>query len=773
MPHMYFAAKAALPVVMGACSAAKCVAPQGDPAAPTGAAKQKQAKDLQSSAPFFPTGDNVALSHDVHRTSQPKPKGLSMPHFLPMTQEELRSLGIDRPDFVIVTGDAYVDHPSFGTAIIGRVLEADGYTVGIISQPDYKNLKSFLTLGIPKYAFLVNSGNIDSMVNHYTAAKRRRRDDAYTAGGMAGARPDRAVTVYSNAIRAAAPGVPVIIGGIEASLRRFAHYDYWDNAVRRSVLLDSGADLLIYGMGESPIREVARRLESGQDLNGIRSTVSRVEQPEGDGIILPDYDTLKYNKKAYMSATVTQYREQDAVRGKPLYQQYGTIFIKQNPPYPPLPQDEFDRVYELPYMYAPHPSYTEHVPAIEEVEFSIIQNRGCFGCCSFCALTLHQSRAVTSRSKESLVNEAKAMVHREGFKGYIHDVGGPTANFRATACKKQITEGVCPDRRCLAPTPCPNLDVSHAEFLDILGEMRAIKGVKKVFVRSGLRYDFMMLDSSDRFFRELTEHHISGQLKVAPEHIAEEVLISMGKPPQEVFDSFTAKYKALNKKLGKKQFLVPYLMSSHPASTLNSAIKLAIYLKESGLRPEQVQDFYPTPGTMSTAMYYTETDEQGNALYVAKDQKDKDKQRALLQFFRPNNHELVRQALTEAGRTDLIGRAPHCLVPPGRTDGKAGSSAKGASQGDRGARGASHGDKSARSAQQGDKNARSAPHGDRGVKSALHGDKSARSAPHGDRGAKGALHSDKSAKRTAHSDRGAKGAQQGGRGAKRGSKPKK
>jgi len=587
-----------------------------------------------------------------------------MPNFLPISKADMQARGIDQLDFVFVTGDAYVDHPSFGTAIIARVLEAEGYTVGILSQPDWRRPEAFLALGLPRFAFLVNSGNIDSMVNHYTAARRRRSEDAYTPGGAPGRRPDRAVIVYSNAIRAAAPGVPVIIGGIEASLRRFAHYDYWGDAVRRSILLDSSADILVYGMGETPILEIAARLAAGKTLDDIRGTVIRVPYPAGDGILLPDFDTIRLNKKAYMSATVTQYREQDAVRGKPLYQQHGTVFIKQNPPAKPLPQPQFDRVYELPYCYAPHPSYTEGVPAIEEVEFSIIHNRGCFGACSFCALTLHQSRVVTCRSHDSVLREGSAMTKRPGFKGYIHDVGGPTANFRQPACKKQLTEGVCPDRRCLSPTPCPALQVDHSEYLQILRDLRSLPGVKKVFVRSGLRYDYMLLDRSNDFAKELVAHHISGQLKVAPEHVCDAVLLRMGKPPQKVFDDFRNLYAKLNREYKKEQYLVPYLMSSHPGSTMKEAVELALYLKRTGLRPEQVQDFYPTPGTISTAMYYTGLDEAGKPVYVAKTQEEKDMQRALLQFYRPQNHARVRAALIKAGRADLIGRTPGCLVPP-------------------------------------------------------------------------------------------------------------
>ncbi|MBQ2697351.1 MAG: YgiQ family radical SAM protein, partial [Clostridia bacterium] len=479
--------------------------------------------------------------------------------FLPTTQADLAERGISQLDVVLVTGDAYVDHPSFGTAIIGRVLEDAGFSVGIIAQPDWHSTRDFLRLGLPRLGFLCNSGNIDSMVNHYTAARRRRSDDAYTPGGKAGRRPDRAVIVYSNRIREAAPGVPLLIGGIEASLRRFAHYDYWDDAVRRSILVDSGADLLMYGMGELSVVEIARRLDAGEPISSIDDvcgTCVMVDYPLGDGIILPDFDTICVNKKAYASATATQYREQDAVRGKPLYQQHGPRFVRQNPPMRPLTTEEFDHVYELPYENAPHPSYAEEggVPAIAEVEFSIIQNRGCFGACNFCALTLHQSRTVTCRSKESIVREARRLTESPHFKGYIHDIGGPTANFRAPACRKQLRDGVCPDRRCLAPEPCPAREVDHGEYLDILREVRELPRVKKVFVRSGLRFDYMLLDRDDTFFRELVQHHVSGQLKVAPEHISDNVLKRMGKPGQAVFDRFCEQYFHLNKVYGKEQY---------------------------------------------------------------------------------------------------------------------------------------------------------------------------------------------------------------------------
>ena len=594
-----------------------------------------------------------------------------MPDFLPISREDMARRGIEQLDFVLVTGDAYVDHPSFGTAIIGRVLEDAGFTVGIIAQPNWRSTEDFLRLGLPRYAFLCNSGNIDSMVNHYTAAKKRRSEDAYTPGGAAGKRPDRAVIVYSNRIREAAPGVPLLIGGIEASLRRFAHYDYWDDAVRRSILVDSGADLLLYGMGELSVVEIARRMAAGESIDAItdvRGTCVMVDSPAGDGILLPDFETLRHNKKAYASATATQYREQDAVRGRPLYQQHGARFVRQNPPMRPLTTKEFDHVYELPYCNAPHPSYEAAggVPAIAEVEFSIIHNRGCFGACNFFALTLHQSRTVTCRSRASIVKEARRLTESPHFKGYIHDIGGPTANFRRPACQKQLTVGACPDRRCLAPDPCPHLEVDHTEYLDILREVRALPGVKKVFVRSGLRFDYMLLDKNPSFFRELVEHHVSGQLKVAPEHISDNVLRCMGKPSQAVFDAFCDQYHALNRRAGKQLYLVPYLMSSHPGSRLEDAVALACYLKRNRLHPEQVQDFYPTPGTISTAMYYTGIDPvSGQPVYVARSPEEKAQQRALLQFFRPQNHDRVRAALIAAGRRDLIGTGPDCLVPPG------------------------------------------------------------------------------------------------------------
>ncbi len=593
--------------------------------------------------------------------------------FLPLCRADMEARGWDAPDFVYVTGDAYVDHPSFGVAIISRVLEAAGYRVAILSQPDYKSCNAFREYGKPRLGFLVTAGNIDSMVAHYTAAKRKRSFDYYSAGGKPGKRPDRAVIVYSNRIREAYGDVPIILGGLEASLRRFAHYDYWDDKVRRSILVDSRADLLTYGMGENILLRIAELLDRGVPIRKIRDVRGTVylAKPE-DAVHYPiadtfDYNILKTDKRAYARAFGVQYQNQDAINGRAICELYDGKMLVQNPPMQPLERAELDRVYALPYARAYHPSYEPlgGVPGIEEVQFSITHNRGCFGGCNFCALAFHQGRTVRSRSVESVVQEAKKITELEGFKGYIHDIGGPTANFRYPACEKQLKDGVCSTRKCLAPTPCKNLKVSHDEYLHLLEEVERLPRVKKVFIRSGIRFDYLMADKDDRFFQKLVRDHVSGQLKVAPEHCAANVLSCMGKPPFAVYEAFRSMFFAITKKLGKEQYLVPYLMSSHPGSTLDDAIELALCLKKNGYAPEQVQDFYPTPGTASTVMYYTGIDPLSmKPVYVATDYHEKQLQRALLQYNRPQNADLVREALTRAGRSDLIGYGKEFLIAP-------------------------------------------------------------------------------------------------------------
>ncbi len=591
--------------------------------------------------------------------------------FLPVSREDMKDRNIDTLDFVYVCGDAYVDHPSFGHAIISRVLESHGYTVGIISQPDWHSAEEFKRLGKPKYAFLVAAGNIDSMVNRYTVNKKVRSDDSYSPGGKGGMRPDRATIVYCNRIREAYPGVPMIIGGIEASLRRFAHYDYWDNKVRRSILLDTRANVLIYGMGEKAIVRLADAMRDGKSLADtnvdgccyIKKTLDTV----GDYIELPSCEEVSTDKRKYAEATKIEYDNQDPIRAKVLVQKHFDRYLIQNKPMMPLNTKELDAVYSLPYMRTWHPMYDKYggVPAIEEVKFSITNTRGCYGSCNFCALTFHQGRIVQSRSEKSVINEATQMTWDPDFKGYIHDVGGPTANFYGPGCDKQMKVGTCTDRRCLYPKPCPNLKVTHKKYLDLLRKVRAIPGIKKVFIRSGIRYDYLISDKDDEFFGELIQHHISGQLKVAPEHISENVLKYMGKPGRKVYDRFCDKFYALNQKYGKKQFLVPYLMSSHPGSTLNDAIELALYIKKHNLHPEQVQDFYPTPFTISTCMFYTGLDPfTMQEVYVPRDMEEKRMQRALLQFRNPDNIPLVIKALKKAGREDLIGYTKDCLVRP-------------------------------------------------------------------------------------------------------------
>lgn len=599
--------------------------------------------------------------------------------FLPVSSEDMKERGINQLDFVYVIGDAYVDHPSFGHAIISRVLEAHGYSVGIISQPDWKDAGSIAILGRPRLGFLVSAGNMDSCVNHYSVSKKRRSTDAYTPGGEMGKRPDHATAVYGNLIRRTYKDVPIIIGGIEASLRRMAHYDYWTDSFKRSVLLDSQADLISYGMGEKSIVEIADALASGiavQDITFIQGTVYRTKDISGiyEPVLLPSYEEMKADKALYAKSFAIQNENTDFCTGKPLIEAYpGGIFVVQNPPQPPLTTEEMDHVYALPYMRTYHPSYAAKggVPAIAEIQFSLISNRGCFGGCSFCALTFHQGRTVQTRSHESILEEANLLVRHPDFKGYIHDVGGPTANFRHPSCRKQLQYGVCKNRQCLFPAPCKNLYVDHSDYLELLRKLRAIPGVKKVFVRSGIRFDYLLADADDSFFRELVEHHVSGQLKVAPEHISDAVLRRMGKPENAVYERFVAKYKKLNRELGKNQFLVPYLMSSHPGSTLKEAVELAEYLRDLGYMPEQVQDFYPTPSTLSTVMYYTGLDPRDmKPVYVCRNPHEKAMQRALIQYRNPKNYELVFEALTKAGRTDLIGYDKKCLIRPRKEAGE-------------------------------------------------------------------------------------------------------
>ena len=590
--------------------------------------------------------------------------------FLPISKRDMIDRGWDQCDFIIVTGDAYIDHHSFGTAIISRVLEAQGYKVGIIPQPDWKNIYDFQRLGRPKYAFLVNGGNMDSMVNHYTVSKKRREKDMYSPGGKMGLRPDYATIVYCNKIREAYKNIDIVIGGVEASLRRFAHYDYWENKVRKSILLDSSADLLIYGMGEKPIVEIAEGLKNGvkaKDINYVRGTCYLAENLDyvQDYIEIPSYKEVVSDKKKYAESSRIEYQEQDSVRGKVLVQKHGNIYMVQNIPQPPLNREELDKVYDLPYMKNYHPIYEKHggIAAIEEVKFSTVSSRGCFGDCKFCAITLHQGRVVQSRSKESSLKEIEGITHLPDFKGYIHDVGGPTANFRKPACDRQLAFGACKGKECLSPSVCSNMDVDHTEYLDLLRSIRKVPGVKKAFVRSGLRYDYIMADKDDTFFKELVEHHVSGQLKVAPEHVSAQVLKYMGKPSGDTYDKFVSKFEKITKKIGKKQYIVPYLMSSHPGSTLECAIELAEYLRDINYHPEQVQDFYPTPGTPSTTIYYTGIDPiTMKEVYVPKSKHEKAMQRALLQYRNPKYYNLVYEALVEAGRTDLIGDGPKCLI---------------------------------------------------------------------------------------------------------------
>lgn len=593
--------------------------------------------------------------------------------YLPISREDLKERNIEQLDFVFVIGDAYVDHPSFGHAIISRVLESNGYTVGIISQPDWKDKNSITTLGEPKLGFLVMSGNMDSMVNHYSVSKKRRSTDSFTTGGVMGKRPDYAATVYCNLIRQTYKHTPIIVGGIEASLRRLAHYDYWSNKVKRSILLDAGADLVVYGMGERAIVEVADALKSGiavKDISFIDGCVYKTKNLENvfDYELLPSYDEILESKETFARSFYTQYLNTDSFTAKRLVEPYANgIYVVQNIPQKPLTQSEMDRIYSFPYMRSYHPSYEKlgGVPAIAEVKFSLVSNRGCFGGCSFCALTFHQGRIIQTRSHESIIEEAKKIIWDKDFKGYIHDVGGPTANFRHTACDKQLKAGVCKNKQCLFPTGCKNLKVDHKDYLKLLRKLRELPNVKKVFIRSGIRFDYLIYDEDDTFFREMVEHHISGQLKVAPEHVSDNVLKKMGKPENSVYERFIKKYKKINAELGLKQFVVPYLMSSHPGSTMKDAVILAEYLRDLGYMPEQVQDFYPTPSTISTCMYYTGLDPRTmEKVYVPTNPHEKAMQRALIQYRNPKNYDLVYEALKAAGREDLIGFGDKCLIKP-------------------------------------------------------------------------------------------------------------
>ncbi len=605
--------------------------------------------------------------------------------FLPVSYDDMKSRGMEQVDFVYVCGDAYVDHPSFGSAIIGRILQAHGYTVGMLCQPDWKDPESISEFGEPRLGFLVSSGNMDSMVNHYTVAGKHRHSDAYSPGGVMGKRPDYAVIVYCNLIRRTYKKTPIIIGGIEASLRRLGHYDYWSGKVRRSILLDSGADIISYGMGEHSIVEIADALQSGldvRDVTFIEGTVYKTRREEDiyDGIRLPDFEQIKSDKRSYAQSYAIQHKNTDPIRSKRLYETYdGSLFVVQNPPAKPLTMQEMDDVYALPYTRKWHPMYDEAggIPALGEIKFSLTSNRGCYGDCNFCALTFHEGRIVQARSHDSILREAKQCTREPDFKGYIHDVGGPTAEFRKPACKKQLRSGACAERKCLYPKPCPNLEVDHTDYLKLLRSIRKISGVKKVFVRSGFRFDYLMADKNKEFLRELVEHHVSGQLRVAPEHISDNVLKRMGKPGVEVYNAFVEEFEKMNKKTGKKQYIVPYLMSSHPGSTMKDAIALAEYIRELGYMPEQVQDFYPTPGTVSTCMYYTGIDPLTmEKVYVATDPHEKAMQRALIQYRNPENYELVKEALLREGREDLIGFDAKCLIPPRKMRSKQESDAR-------------------------------------------------------------------------------------------------
>ena len=617
-------------------------------------------------------------------------------NFLPITREEMKERGWDQVDFVYVSGDAYVDHPSFGHAIITRLLESRGYRVGIIAQPDWRKPESVQVFGEPRLGFLVSAGNMDSMVNHYSVSKKRRKTDAYTPGGEMGKRPDYACVVYGNLIRQTYKKTPIILGGIEASLRRMAHYDYWSDKLKRSVLLDSGADVISYGMGEHSIIELAEALDAGipvEDITYIAGTVVKAKSLDSiyGAEILPSFEDLKADKMNYARSFYTQYLNTDAFNGKRLVEPYSDhLYVVQNPPAAPLTQMEMDDVYALPYQRTYHPSYEAKggVPAIKEIKFSLISNRGCFGGCSFCALTFHQGRIVQVRSHESLIEEAKEITKDKDFKGYIHDVGGPTANFRHPSCKKQMEHGVCKTRQCLFPSPCKNLDADHRDYVSLLRKLRDIPKVKKVFIRSGIRFDYLLADKKQEFLRELCEYHVSGQLKVAPEHVAGPVLSLMGKPEHKVYEEFTRQFYKMNEKIGKEQYLVPYLMSSHPGSTLKEAVELAEYCRDLGYMPEQVQDFYPTPSTLSTCMYYTGVDPRTmQKVYVPKSPHEKAMQRALIQYRNPELYDLVIEALHKAGRSDLIGFGPKCLVRPRQMRGSGNDKKTGRNEPKKGSRG--------------------------------------------------------------------------------------
>ena len=593
--------------------------------------------------------------------------------FLPVSKEDMLARDWYYYDFLIITGDAYVDHPSFGSTVIGRVLEAAGYRVAIMAQPDWKDPEAFRALGKPRYGVMISGGNLDSMVAHYTAAKKRRHDDAYSPGRKAGLRPDHATVVYANRVREVFGDIPLVIGGIEASLRRFAHYDYWDDKVRRSIIFDAQADILVYGMGETATLEIASRLASGtpvSEITDIRGTAVIAKHPavcEYPRVEIPSFEEVTESKEAYARANMVEYEEHDAVIGKAVVQQHGNRYLIVNPPAIPLPREELDRVAELPYVREPHPMYDEMggVPSIEEVRFSVTHNRGCFGACTFCSLAFHQGRTVTSRSHESVIREVTALTKHPGFKGYIHDVGGPAATYRRPSCQKQLKSGFCRNRACLSPSACPNLDADHTDYMLMLRKLRQIPGIKKIFIRSGIRFDFLLKDPSGEFFTDLVQHHISGQLKVAPEHCVNHTLDYMGKPHIEVYEKFREKYYRLNQRYGKEQYLVPYLISSHPGCTLEDAVQLAEWLNKDGHMPEQVQDFYPTPGTLATCMWYTEIDPRTmKPVFVPKTPHDKAMQRALMQWRKPQNRALVMEALRLTGREDLIGFGKHCLIRP-------------------------------------------------------------------------------------------------------------
>ncbi len=622
--------------------------------------------------------------------------------FLPVSKQDMIERGWEDYDFLLITGDAYVDHPSFGVTVIARVLEADGFRVAMLAQPDWRKPSSFTALGRPRLGVMISGGNIDPMVAHYTAAKKHRSEDAYSPGKRMGLRPDRATIVYSNRIREVYGDIPIVIGGLEASLRRFAHYDYWDDKVRRSILFDAQADLLVYGMGERASREIAARLASGTPVDEIKDVKGTCFAAKTPGyccypmVMTSSFEEVSTDKTAYARANKVEYEEHDPIRGRAVLQPHGNQVLIVNPPAMPLDTAELDFVAELPYVREPHPMYDAlgGVPAIEEVRFSVTHNRGCIGACNFCSLAYHQGRMITSRSQESVIREVEALTHHPGFKGYIHDVGGPTANFRHVSCQKQLKHGLCKNRNCLAPKPCPNLDADHSDYLELLRKLRQVPGVKKVFIRSGIRFDYMLQDKNGEFFAELVKYHVSGQLKVAPEHCIDSVLDYMGKPHIEVFEQFQEKYKRLNQKYDKEQYLVPYLMSSHPGCTLKDAVELAEYLNRHGRQPEQVQDFYPTPGTLSTCMYYTGIDPRTmEPVYVAKDPHDKALQRAMLQWKKPQNRRLVLEALHKTGRTDLIGYGKECLIRP---DGPAPWERKRAEKGRKPEKGKSHGPKQER-----------------------------------------------------------------------------